>query len=541
MTEAQDDLVAQAREREAEGRLDLAADLWAEALEAAPGHENILEGVTSALVRLGRPQDAVFACRRAIEAGSTSTFPHRLAAVFCFNDLKDASGAVAWLRDALIRHPDDTEVHRLLASIGFQTLDRDLARTHGLKALADCDDRTALAVRRVILADYEGALEIGARLLAADPTDVDVLVHCAIAHHMLGHLESAIGYYFRAAEHAPYRGDVLYPLADALLLLGDTRAGWRRFETVADDAQIAGLHPKAAAYLDRFWRGQDLAGRRILVLNLLGLGDSLMYLRYARDLRDAGAHVTLCCRPELLRLFAGAEGVDALCDAWPLEALDQFDYWVFDLLLPVRFGAGEGRIPAWPQGYIRLPAGPSQNLLTLPDRAASRLQVGLCWTTTSAFYSGTTRLLWPEDLRPLAEVPGVDWHVLQKRPREPNFGAVSGLDVHDVSNEWADFQDTARFAEGLDLTISICSAPVHLVGALGLPIWAMIADPPEWRWGRTGAQSRWYPQARIFRQASRGDWLSVTAAIARALEEERENLMRARPGRRLRSGQGESA
>jgi tetratricopeptide (TPR) repeat protein len=539
MTDVQEDYVARARELEAEGKLALAADSWAQALEAAPGHEHPLEGLTSALIRLGRAQDAIRACRRAIEGGSTSTFPHRLAAVCCFNDLKDPSGAAIWLKEALVGHPDDIEVHRLLASIGFQTLDRDMARTHGLRVLADCDDRTALAVRRVILADYQGALEIGARLLATDPTDVEALAHCAIAHHMLGHLETAIGFYFRAAEHAPYRGDVLYPLADALLLLGDTRAGWRRFETVADDVQIASLHPKAAAYVDRFWRGQDLAGRRILVLNLLGLGDSLMYVRYLRDLRAAGAHVTFCCRPELARLFEGAEGVDALCDAWPLEALEAYDYWVFDLLLPPRFGAGEGRIPAWPEGYLRPAAPASSKPLTLPDRTTSRLQVGLCWTTTSAFYSGTTRLLWPEDLRPLATVPGVDWHVLQKRPREANFTELSGLDIHDVSHEWTDFHDTARFAEGLDLTISICSAPVHLAGALGLPVWAMIADPPEWRWGLRGTQSPWYPQARIFRQTSRGDWSSVTTAVAEALAAERDDILRRRPGRLTQNGQGD--
>jgi hypothetical protein len=118
----------------------------------------------------------------------------------------------------------------------------------------------------------------------------------------------------------------------------------------------------------------------------------------------------------------------------------------------------------------------------------------------------------------------VDWHILQKRPLEPDFAARSGLAIQDSSHEWADFHDSAAFAGALDLTISICSAPVHLAGALGLPTWAMIADPPEWRWGLTGDRAPWYPATRVFRQAARGDWLSVTEAVALALEAGREAL-----------------
>jgi hypothetical protein len=188
------------------------------------------------------------------------------------------------------------------------------------------------------------------------------------------------------------------------------------------------------------------------------------------------------------------------------------------MLLPARFGAGEGRIPIWPEGYLKVPQATGG--ITLPDRAAGRLQIGLCWATSPSHYSRNARSLSPEDLRPLAGLQNVDWHILQKRPLEPDLAARSGLAIRDSSHEWADFHDSAVFAASLDLTISICSAPVHLAGALGLPTWAMIADPPEWRWGLIGDRAPWYPHIRIFRQAARGDWLSVTEAIARALRAE---------------------
>jgi len=513
------DLVDVARELEAEGQLEDAAAFWERAAAGQPGDEAVLGALTSILVRLGRAGEAVEACRRAVVGGFASTFPWRQRAIISYLYLHDTAGAAQSLREALAAHPHDAEAHLLMATVAYQTQDFALAREHGQRALETANDDVSLQVRQRILGDFEGAVTVGRRLLAQRPADVDVLVLCGLSLHLMGRLEAAVGFYYRAAEHAPYRGDVVFPLADALILLGDDRAGWRRFDTVGDEAMLRVNLPAAAPHMHRFWRGEPLAGKRIFVLPYVGLGDSLMHARYARELKAAGAHVTWCCRPELLRLFSGLEGVDVVTSDWRLEALDEYDHWVLDMLLPARFGAGEGRIPLWPEGYLKAPA--ATGAITLPDRAAGRLQVGLCWTTSPSHYLRNARSLSPEDLRPLAGLGNVDWHILQKRPLEPDFAARSGLAIRDSSHEWADFHDSAVFAGALDLTISICSAPVHLAGALGLPTWAMIADPPEWRWGPKGDRAPWYPKTRVFRQAARGDWLSVTDAIARALEAER--------------------
>jgi hypothetical protein len=56
---------------------------------------------------------------------------------------------------------------------------------------------------------------------------------------------------------------------------------------------------------------------------------------------------------------------------------------------------------------------------------------------------------------------------------------------------------------------------VHLTGALGRPFWVMLAFAPDWRWAAPGCP--WYPQARLFRQHTLGNWASVVAEIADAL------------------------
>jgi hypothetical protein len=65
----------------------------------------------------------------------------------------------------------------------------------------------------------------------------------------------------------------------------------------------------------------------------------------------------------------------------------------------------------------------------------------------------------------------------------------------------------------LDLTVSVCTAVIHLSGALGRPVWIMAPYSPEWRYGHTGEAMPWYPAARVVRQPRYGDWDSVIAEI----------------------------
>jgi hypothetical protein len=40
---------------------------------------------------------------------------------------------------------------------------------------------------------------------------------------------------------------------------------------------------------------------------------------------------------------------------------------------------------------------------------------------------------------------------------------------------------------------------------------------PDWRWGLMGQDTPWYPTARLFRQATRGDWEGVFDKVVQAL------------------------
>jgi len=70
----------------------------------------------------------------------------------------------------------------------------------------------------------------------------------------------------------------------------------------------------------------------------------------------------------------------------------------------------------------------------------------------------------------------------------------------------------------LDLVISIDTSIVHLAGALGRPVWALLSASPDWRWLLEGSSCPWYPTMRLFRQAEKGNWIAVLLRIAEELD-----------------------
>jgi len=77
--------------------------------------------------------------------------------------------------------------------------------------------------------------------------------------------------------------------------------------------------------------------------------------------------------------------------------------------------------------------------------------------------------------------------------------------------------------------ISVQTAVVHLAGALGTAVWAVLPAVAEWRYQEHGEQMPWYPSARLLRQAVAGDWTPVLCRAA--------NELRAVSGKTARPGQ----
>jgi len=72
---------------------------------------------------------------------------------------------------------------------------------------------------------------------------------------------------------------------------------------------------------------------------------------------------------------------------------------------------------------------------------------------------------------------------------------------------------TAAVVSLMDAVVTVDTSMGHLAGALGRPVFVLLAQPCDWRWMLRREDSPWYPTARLVRQHVRGDWDEAVARL----------------------------
>jgi len=73
-------------------------------------------------------------------------------------------------------------------------------------------------------------------------------------------------------------------------------------------------------------------------------------------------------------------------------------------------------------------------------------------------------------------------------------------------DNFTDLDGLASLIQACDEVVSVDNSTVHLAGALGQKVTALLPLNADWRWFDNTTQSMWYPSVRLLRQASLGDW-----------------------------------
>jgi len=277
---------------------------------------------------------------------------------------------------------------------------------------------------------------------------------------------------------------------------GDWEAAWR-----VSDAVLRSHAGEPCWHLPRheqwIWDGTPLDGKRVLIRCYHGLGDTLQFIRFAPRVKEIAAEVTVWAQPSLIPLLRTARGIDRLLPLHDGDVGIDYDVDVEVMELSHVFRSTPETLPA---DVPYLHADPA------PLETSGRLAVGIIWKAGD--WDERRNVPYPL-LAPLADIPGVELHLLQRgsglAERREGFGILSGSD---------DPTEAARVMRALDLVVSIDSMPAHLAGALGVPVWTLLHADPDWRWMRDRDDTPWYPTMRLFRQERPGDWETVIARVA---------------------------
>jgi tetratricopeptide (TPR) repeat protein len=267
------------------------------------------------------------------------------------------------------------------------------------------------------------------------------------------------------------------------------------------------------------WQGQSLKGKSILVMTEQGFGDQIQFCRYAAVLKRFGASkVIWVVQSPLLELLSSNPFIDEVASIANMDCLKSTDYYIFSLDLPLYCRTTLEVIPDQLPYLFANQAKIKEWQKKMPQK---RLKVGLVWKGSGGHKNDMNRSISSlAVLKPLWQVDGVDFISLQKGNGEDEaMLAASDQSLLELGSKIKDFNDTAAIIMGLDLLISVDSAPAHLAGALNKPCWILLPFfDTDWRWLVDRDDSPWYPGAvRLFRQASDECWGEVIQRVVNEL------------------------
>ena len=365
------------------------------------------------------------------------------------------------------------------------------------------------AVARRDLGDMPGALA-DARLLVArakPASKADVLLGSLCIH--AGHYEEALSWLDRALRRDPADATARLNRGIALLSLGEIAAGLDDYEARWDGA-MAGMYLRGPAET-RLRRGENLAGRRVLLHWEQGFGDTLQFCRYAPILAAQGAEVTLVVRPPqqaLLQHSLGRCGIRVLADGTRLPACDRHGLMISAMLAcGTTLATIPGNVPYLFADAVAV-ARWRRRLRALAP--LSRLAVGFAWAGHAEHSNDRNRSIPLAAMLPLMAMPGLLAVSLQRELRPGDAALLTALpQLPRPIETMEDFAETAALVAALDLVVTVDTAIAHLAGALGVPCCILLPLRADWRWLQDRADTPWYPAARLFRQRRGGDWTPV--------------------------------
>jgi tetratricopeptide (TPR) repeat protein len=352
------------------------------------------------------------------------------------------------------------------------------------------------------------------KALSLDPNNVEAIANRGNVFYEQGQLDEAVADYDRALKVRPDFAEANYGRALASLTLGDWETGFKLYDTrdrLKTPAHPSLPHPR--------WTGEAAPGERLLLLCEQGLGDMIMFGRFAPLLAQRGADVAVLAPPQMRRLLSSLEGVTVagLDDAPPVNGHPV--RWLPLMSAPGVLGVRPDKVPAT---VPYLAAEPGRIEQWAASLGGDGFKIGINWGLgTARDWFGRLRDVPLAVFAPLAEIPGVRLVSLQKGPplneiaRVP-FGARIEQPGDDFDAGPDAFLDTAALMMSLDLVVTCDTSIAHLAGALGRPVFTALPSVADWRWLRGRDDTPWYPTMTLFRQSAPGDWREPFARIAAA-------------------------
>lgn len=386
----------------------------------------------------------------------------------------------------------------------------------------------ALAAVLVDYGDVDNAKIFAREAIRLRPNNLEAVHNLGVALLDEGDFEAAYECFIRSAAvkaGLSQRANGGLSLAHTLLGLGRLSEGWPAYEVrVQPGVGLLDFLTEKPR-----WAGEDLAGKRLLLIGEQGLGDEIMFMAILPEAQAAagqGGGLGVACEARLVDLFARSFDVEVRAhgtgrhNGRTVRGVPNLDWSNYDLWAPMgdlaryfrpthdAFAATRPFLKPDPE---RVAAFKAQR-----DAVAPGVAVGIAWRSLLMTAQRQRYFADIEEWAPVLTSPGVTFFSLQpgdiaeeEARIAARFGVTlqkfEGLDVR------TDLDGIAAAAAALDLVIAPMNASSNLAAGIGMPVWFTAGHKD---WSMLGTDTiPWYPWTRLFLAPRQSAWRDLYTRV----------------------------
>ncbi len=346
----------------------------------------------------------------------------------------------------------------------------------------------------------EAKLELE-RVVADNPKHAEAWNTMGLCQWGMRKLDAALNAFDQAVKADQKFARAQHNRSMVLLKQGHYKQGWKAFEW---RWQLPEYPPFECP--QPLWDGGDISDKVLLIHSEQGNGDAIQFARYLPAVARRCKKLIFVCIEPLRSLFTAIEGI---AEVRLPGAMSQEDFDVYcpimtlGRLLEINLDNIPDRFP-----YLQVP-----DWVNVPPlQGDGKLKVGICWRGNPGHNNDSHRSTTIEVISDLIQ-PEIDFYSLQLPLSPKERKTLEKNSITNLEHELIDYSRTAAFVNQLDLVIAVDTSVAHLAGALDIPVWLLISEEADWRWGMSGETTPWYRSARIFRQQELDQWSACIKQI----------------------------
>ena len=396
-----------------------------------------------------------------------------------YSDIKDNLKAIEYYEKALINKPDNFAIYNMLGHL-YSTYYQDKFKEKQIEYLNKAYQlapNNRIVVKNLAYVygkfhEIQKADEFYAKLMYLNPTHSDLHSYGA---YLVQHKRFAEG--FKFLQH--------------------------RF--LKEDLKGVSFPPIFSNKKKRWSLKNDITGKHILVHFEQGFGDSIMFVRFVKQLKTMCGKVTVAVQNGLIDLFKSSNlGID-ICTEAEVNNL-HYDYYIPMMDLPIVCETKPETIPL-AEGYLHVREEKVKEYGENYINENNKLKIGIAYEGTLASKETDRDIPLPY-LYPLMQMPEVEVYSFQVDDLSHQMDRVPpGYEFIRLGGTFKNWEDTAAAMKNMDLIITTDNGVMNLAGALGVKTFGLFNKITEWRWFKVdGEDIAWYKSIKPFQAPTSKAW-----------------------------------